>query len=103
MLTCLLLHLVFVGLSGAVRNAQSYELLAVTYVGLLLTWFTGTVLVFLLALKLYGKEAAVLLGLLASIRIFGLIVLLIVHTKANSTLRQNGIDFGFLGANPSRI
>lgn len=97
------LHLVFVGLSAAVRNTQSQEFLVAINLGLLVTWFAGAILAFLLALKLYAREAAVLLGLLACVPIFGLVVTLFVNSKANSTLLENGLHVGFLGVQPSRI
>lgn len=102
-LGCLLLHLVFVGLSGIGRITQWQIPTAVTYVGLLLTWYAGAILVFLLAKKVFSRQAAVLVGILASVPIFGLIVFLVVQTKANSILRQHGLEVGFWGADLSRV
>ena len=71
--------------------------------GVILVSLTGTVFVFLLAIKVYGAPLGVLLGILTLIPCVGLLVLLIVNGKATSVLRQNGIRVGLLGANLSEV
>jgi hypothetical protein len=56
------------------------------------------VFVILLAAKLYGPTAAVLLGLCQLIPCGGLIVLLVVNARATAELRRNGVRVGLLGA-----
>ena len=73
----------------------------------MLTWvalghvLVGVLFVFLLATKVYGAGAGILLGILALIPLLGLIVLLIVNRKATAILRLNGHHVGLLGANLS--
>jgi hypothetical protein len=62
-----------------------------------------TVLVFLLAMKVYTPGAGVLLALLTLIPGVGLIILLGINSKATYLLRRHGIKVGFLGANASDI
>ena len=64
---------------------------------------TAAVFVFLLAIKLYGTGAGIVLGILTLIPLIGLIVLLIVNGKATKILREHNISVGLLGADPSRI
>lgn len=64
---------------------------------------TGTVFVFLLAIKVYGAGLGVVLGLLALIPCLGLIVLLVVNGRATNILQRNGYHVGLMGANLSQI
>ncbi len=64
----------------------------------LVVMLVATVFVFLLATKLYGVVAGILLGILTLIPLIGLLVLLIVNGKATQTLKDNGISVGLLGA-----
>lgn len=64
---------------------------------------TGTVFVFLLAIKVYGAGLGGVLGLLALIPCAGLIVLLVVNGKATNILQRNGYHVGLMGANLSHI
>jgi predicted Zn finger-like uncharacterized protein len=63
----------------------------------------GIVCVFLLALKVYGTGAGILLGILTFIPVLNLIALLVINGKATRVLRQNGIHVGFFGADLSEI
>lgn len=63
----------------------------------------ATVFVFLLATKVYSTGVGVLLGLLTLIPCIGLLVLLVINSKATGILRENGIDVGLLGADLSQI
>lgn len=69
----------------------------------LATGLVGLVFVFLLATKVYGIGAGVILGVLTFIPCIGLIVLLIINGKATSILRQNGHKVGLLGADLSKF
>lgn len=66
--------------------------------GVLLIGLMGMVFVFLLAIKIYGTGAGIVLGLLTFIPCVGLIILLIVNGRATNVLRQNGYTVGLLGA-----
>lgn len=79
------------------------ELRLLTGLAIFGTSITGTVFVFLLAIKVYGAGLGVVLGLLALIPCVGLIVLLIVNGKATNILQRNGCHVGLMGANLSQI
>ncbi|MGH7192233.1 MAG: hypothetical protein ACREJM_01725, partial [Candidatus Saccharimonadales bacterium] len=93
-LICILLY--FGAIVGQFFLAQ--QLVLLLRFGVLLIALTAMVFVFLLATKVYGLGLGVVLGLLALIPCFGLIILLIVNGKATSVLRQNGYTVGLLGA-----
>ena len=63
----------------------------------------GTVFVFLLATKLYSTVLGVVLGVLTLVPIIGLLVLLIVNSRATRVLRDAGVSVGLLGADLSDI
>lgn len=67
--------------------------------GVILLGLVSTVFVFLLATKVYSTGVGVLLAVLTLIPCVGLIVLLIINSKATSTLQLNGVRVGLLGAN----
>jgi hypothetical protein len=67
------------------------------------TMLVAVVFVFLLATKVYSPVTGVLLALLTFIPCIGLIVLLIINSKATAVLQLNGISVGFLGASLSDI
>lgn len=69
----------------------------------LVVMLTGTVFVFLLSTKVYGTVQGVLLAILTLIPCIGLIVLLIINSKATNVLKANGIKVGLLGANPADV
>lgn len=93
-LVCILLYLCAVVAHFFIPR----ELWAVIQAGILLLALAGTVFVFLLATKVYGVGLGILLGLLAMIPCFGLVMLLVINGKATSVLRQNGYRVGLLGA-----
>lgn len=66
---------------------------------MLLNGLTGVVFVFLLSMKVYHPVGGVFLAILALVPCVGLLVLLMVSSKATATLRANGYEVGFLGAN----
>jgi hypothetical protein len=63
----------------------------------------ATVFVFLLATKVYNPVVGVLLGFLTLIPCIGLLVLLVINSKATSTLKRHGIGVGLLGADLSKL
>jgi hypothetical protein len=68
-------------------------------IALIAIGIAATVFVFLLATNVYTTPLGIVLGILTLIPCIGLIVLLIVNSKATTVLRQNGIKVGLLGAN----
>jgi hypothetical protein len=64
---------------------------------------TATVFVFLLAVKVYSTGTGVALGILTLLPCIGLIVLLIINSKATGILQRNGVRVGLLGANMSDL
>ncbi len=71
--------------------------------GVLIVGLAGTVLVFMLAIKVYGTGFGIVLGILSLIPLVGLLILLVVNGKATGILKQNGIKVGLLGADTSAI
>ena len=59
---------------------------------------TAAVFVFMLAITLYGTAVGIILGILTLIPLIGLIVLLVVNTRATRVLRENRVHVGFMGA-----
>ncbi|HEX5444000.1 MAG TPA: hypothetical protein VFW87_09240 [Pirellulales bacterium] len=93
-LVCILLYIcVIVG-----QYFVPPQLLLFLRLGVLPIALTGTVFVFLLATKVYGVGLGILLGVLALVPCFGLIILLVVNGRATHVLRQNGYRVGLLGA-----
>ncbi len=72
-------------------------------IGVIAVNIVGAVFVFMLAIRLFGTAAGIVLGILAIIPCIGLIILLVVSQRATSVLRSRGIRVGLLGANPSSI
>ena len=71
--------------------------------GALAAGVTGAVFVFMLAVAIYNTGVGVLLGILTLIPLIGLIVLLIINSKATSLLKAHGIRVGLLGADVIQI
>jgi hypothetical protein len=63
----------------------------------------AAVFVFMLALAVYNTGTGVVLGILTLIPIVGLIVLLVINSRATNILRRHGIRVGLMGADPSTI
>jgi len=72
-------------------------------IGVLFVGLTGAVFAFLLAIKTHGTGQGILLGILCLVPCVGLLVLLIINSKATSVLKQNGIKVGLLGADLKSI
>ena len=98
-LVCILIYLI----AMICQFAMPVELRPIIGLGVLVIGLVGTVLVFLLAIKVYSTGVGVLLGILTLIPCISLIVLLVVNGKATGILKQNGIKVGLLGANLSQI
>jgi hypothetical protein len=64
---------------------------------------TAAVFVFMLAVKLYGQNSGIVYGILTLVPLVGLIVLLIINQKATTTLKDNGVRVGLLGAKSSDL
>lgn len=71
--------------------------------GMLAVGLAGTVFVFLLSTKVYGTVQGIIFAILTLIPCIGLIVLLIINSKATNILKANGIKVGLLGANPADV
>jgi hypothetical protein len=63
----------------------------------------ATVFVFKLALTIYSSGTGVLLGILTLIPCIGLIVLLVINSKATGILQKHGVRVGLLGARMSDL
>jgi hypothetical protein len=63
----------------------------------------GAVFIFMLAISLYSTGAGIVMGILTLVPLVGLIVLLIVNSRATRVMRNHGIKVGLLGADPATI
>ncbi len=98
-IVCILIYLIaFFG-----QFAVPQELRIILGIGILCVGLTSTVLVFLLAIKTHGTGQGILLGILCLVPCVGLLVLLIINSKATNVLKQNGIKVGLLGADVKSI
>lgn len=115
LILCILVYMASVGVQvavtfgamGAINNQQaapaiSGVMLAVS-IGVLLAWLCGAVCVLLLAMKVYQPVVGVLLCVLALIPCVGLLILLLVNSRATKIIRDNGYSVGLLGANVAEI
>ncbi|MDA1232425.1 MAG: hypothetical protein O2856_16755 [Planctomycetota bacterium] len=98
-LICILVYFVAVfGQFAVPPAARIFMAIGVLVVGLIAAVFT-----FLLAMKTHGTGPGILLGILCLVPCVGLIVLLIINSKATNILKQNGIKVGLLGADLNSI
>lgn len=98
-MVCILIYLGALAGQFAVPP-QTRQLIAFGVLGVILL---GAVLVFILAIKIFGTSPGILLGVLSLIPFIGLIGLTYVNGKATEILNQNGIRVGLLGADLSEI
>ncbi len=98
-IVCILIY--FLAVFG--QFALPQELRLILGIGVLFVGLTGAVFAFLLAMKTHGTGQGILLGILCLVPCVGLLVLLIINSKATSVLKQNGIKVGLLGADLSSI
>ncbi|QDS94879.1 hypothetical protein FF011L_36610 [Roseimaritima multifibrata] len=75
----------------------------ITLVAVLAVLVYGMVSVFWLASLFRGKVVAVLYVLGLFVPLLGLVILIVISSKATTILRANGIKVGLLGANPKTI
>jgi hypothetical protein len=65
---------------------------------LLAAGVAGLVFVVLLSMQVYGTGLGILFGILTVFPCLGLIVLLVINSKATGILQQNGHKVGLMGA-----
>jgi hypothetical protein len=105
-IVCILIYLLTLGVSVAVSSGRLGipPTVALVVLGIfVLNFLVGAVFVFLLAMKVYHPVVGVLMAILCILPCVGLVVLLLINTRATNTLKSNGIEVGFLGANLDRI
>ncbi len=109
LILCLLGHLVlwlgYIGLSvsGARmggRGSDTFETVMIISVGLGLL---SGIFVLLVEAKLSGLIIGFLIGLLTAVPCLGLLLILVVNTRATSTLQANGVHVGLIGARTSDL
>jgi hypothetical protein len=96
---CILGYIVFVIL----QIALPFPLNLMATFGVLAAMITGAVFVFMLALSLHNTATGIILGILTLVPLVGLIVLLVINSKATTLLRSQGIQVGLMGAKTSQI
>jgi len=98
-LVCIFIYFCVAGARFAVPPEMQLWVL----LGLIPLGITATVFVFMLATRVYGQTAGIVLGILTLVPLVGLFVLLIVNQKATALLKEAGVHVGLLGANTSDI
>ena len=98
-LVCILIYLAAV----VAQFVLPPELNAIVVIGIFAVVLVGTIFVFLLAMKVYNTGIGILLGILTLVPCVGLLILLVVNSKATGVLKQNGIKVGLLGADLSKL
>lgn len=98
-LVCILIELIILGAQVAVPP-QLRPLLGLAFLAVSIT---STVFVFMLAMKVYSTGIGIFMGILTLVPCIGLIMLLVVNSKATNVLKDNGIKVGLLGAKRSDI
>jgi hypothetical protein len=64
---------------------------------------TGSVFVFMLAMAIYNTAAGIVMGICTLIPVVGLIILLIINSRATALLQSYGIKVGMMGADLAQI
>jgi hypothetical protein len=98
-IVCILIYLI----AAFGQFAVPPELRIFIGIGIMCVGLTGAVFAFLLAMKTHGTGQGILLGILTLVPCVGLLVLLIINSKATNVLKQNGIKVGLLGADLKSI
>lgn len=96
---CILLY--FIAMFGQLAIPQ--QLRGLILIGLLFVLLAGAVFVISLSVRVYGTALGIVLGILALIPCWGMIVLLVINSKATRIMKDNGIKVGLMGANLSEI
>ena len=103
-LFCILINIFAFGFRVSVNAAGSPRSLQfVLAVTLLVSTLTVLVFSMLLAMKVYNPVVGVFLSLLTIIPILGLLILLLISSRASKILESNGIKVGLFGANLSDL
>jgi hypothetical protein len=97
---CILGYIVVVALRFVIPPAL--QLFVLVPLGLAVV-ITAAVFVFMLALALYNTGIGILLGILTLVPIVGLIMLLIINSRASAVLQSYGIKVGLMGADLSQV
>jgi hypothetical protein len=93
-LICILVYFVALIAQFALpANLRIIVALSVLGVGIV-----ATVFVFMLATRVYGTGLGIVFAILTFVPCVGLLMLLVINSKATNILRANGYTVGFLGA-----
>lgn len=98
-LVCILIYIIAV--VGQVVLPPELKLFVMIGVGIV--GVAATVFVFLLATKLYTGGTGIVLAVLTLVPLLGLVILLMINSKATGVLKENGIAVGLLGAKMSDL
>ena len=86
---------------ASIFNHDLYDIPSTLYY---ITNFAAFIFIILLAANVYNSTIlGVINGLLCLIPCFGIIVLVLVNTRATRYLRENGIKVGFFGADKNQF
>ena len=103
LITCIGAYLLLVIANMVSQSSESPLLTLVLGLLILVVAIAGAVFMFLLSKNVYSTGVAILFFVLGFIPCVGFILLLVVNSKANSVLKQNGIQVGFFGADPATV
>jgi DNA-directed RNA polymerase subunit RPC12/RpoP len=96
---CILLYLLAIPLPFVIP--QEYRMIPIGYA--LVVSLIGTVLVWAMAIKVFGGGVGTLFGLMSLIPCVGIIMLLVINGKATAVLQNHGYTVGFLGVPMSEL
>ncbi len=97
---CILAYIASIGVYiGVIAQRNGVLVVGIAALCLLAVLVTIIVCVFRLALVIYSTGIAILLGVLLIIPYIGMVILLIMNSRATKILRANGISVGLMGAN----
>jgi len=109
LIVCLLGHLFlwlgYIGMTvyGIELTEERSESLNVVLVLTALLGLASGMFIFLVEMKLSGAIVGAIVGLLTVVPCVGLLLVLIVNTRATSALQANGVKVGLLGARMSDL
>jgi len=98
-IACILVY--FAGIVAQFLIPPQYRLFLA--IGFLLLGLTAMISVIILAMKVYSPVTGIIYGIGTIVPCLGLIILLVINTKATKILQQNGHRVGFLGADLSQF
>jgi hypothetical protein len=104
-LLCILFHLSVIAALCALAALDLIPPAAdvVMWVGFPGLALVEAVLMFLLATRVFGTGAGIVLGILTLLPCIGLVALLVINGRASATLKGNGIRVGLLGVSGQDI